>query len=71
MKSIKGDAHMYWMKNSKTLKSDVSDMLNADNIDTRRRYLVSVSKLLAEMISRLGLPADEKVYLLYCPMAKS
>ncbi|KXX69057.1 efflux RND transporter periplasmic adaptor subunit [Flammeovirga sp. SJP92] len=69
MKELKGEAHHYWMKKSKTLKEDVLAMQKADNIDTRRRYLVSVSKLLADVITRLGLPSNEKVFLLYCPMA--
>ncbi|WP_281613958.1 efflux RND transporter periplasmic adaptor subunit [Flammeovirga sp. SubArs3] len=69
MKGVKGDAHMYWMMASKELKSNVQEMIKADNIDTRRRYFVDVSKELSNMVSRFGLPESEQVFLLYCPMA--
>lgn len=69
MKGVKGDAHKYWMLSSKALKNHLSEMEKADNIDTRRRYFVNVSTTFSEMISKLGLPKNEKVFLLYCPMA--
>ncbi|OHX65724.1 efflux RND transporter periplasmic adaptor subunit [Flammeovirga pacifica] len=69
MSGVKGDAHMYWMMSSKQLKVGLSEMINADNIDTRRRHFVSVSKEMTNLISKLGLPEGEKVYLMYCPMA--
>lgn len=69
MKGVKGDAHMYWMMTSEKVIANISKMQNADNIDTRRRYFVDVSKDVSDLVMRLGLPKEEKVYLLYCPMA--
>ncbi|MBB6461245.1 efflux RND transporter periplasmic adaptor subunit [Flammeovirga kamogawensis] len=69
MHMLQGDAHMFWMKTSPKLKKNLDEMVKADNIDTRRRFFVQVSKELSDMIQRLDLSKNEKVYLMYCPMA--
>ncbi|AZQ62209.1 efflux RND transporter periplasmic adaptor subunit [Flammeovirga pectinis] len=69
MHMLQGDAHMFWMKTSPNLKMNLNEMVKADNIDTRRRFFVQVSKELSDMIQRFGLSKNEKVYLMYCPMA--
>ncbi|MBB3696160.1 efflux RND transporter periplasmic adaptor subunit [Flammeovirga yaeyamensis] len=69
MNGVKGDAHMYWMMTSKALKGSLTEMSNADNIDTQRRHFVEVSKEMINLITKLGLPKDQKAYLMYCPMA--
>ncbi len=67
MELVKGDAHMYWMKQAKVIKDKAKIIAEADNIDTQRRAFKSLSEAMINVFKSFGLE-NEKVYVQFCPM---
>ncbi len=67
MELLKGDAHMYWMKQAKVIKDKAEIIAEADNIDTQRRAFKPLSETMIKVYKSFGLE-NETVYIQFCPM---
>ncbi len=68
MKLLKGDAHMAWMDQLKTLSSSVKDIRSGSDIDKQRLALSDFNNAFYLSLKMFGLNHDT-VYYQYCPMA--
>ncbi len=67
MELLKGDAHMYWMKQAKIIKENTKVIAEAENIDTQRRAFKPLSEAMIDVLKSFGLE-NETVYVQFCPM---
>ncbi len=68
MKLLKGDAHMAWMDQLKTLSSSVKNIRSGNDIDKQRLPLSDFNNAFYVGLKMFGLNHDT-VYYQYCPMA--
>jgi len=67
MELVKGDAHMYWMKQLKALKEHGAGVFDNNNVEGQRKEFSLLSNALAETLLAFG--SEETLYLQHCPMA--
>jgi len=68
MTLVSGDNHMLWMKESGELKTLLTAVDEADEIEPARAAFAMLSEQLSAVISSFGLP-EGKLYKAWCPMA--
>jgi Cu(I)/Ag(I) efflux system membrane fusion protein len=68
MMLLKGDAHDYWMEQSKIIKEEGKKIAGSKNIDTQRKAFKPLSEAVIN-ITKSYLPNQNKLYIQYCPMA--
>ncbi|WP_240928259.1 efflux RND transporter periplasmic adaptor subunit [Maribellus sediminis] len=68
MELLKGDAHMAWMDQLKTLKPALQKIGNSNNIDEQRLEYATLNLALYKSLKMFGLDNDTTYYQ-YCPMA--
>lgn len=68
MKLLKGQAHMDWMTQLKTLNSGVSTIAEAASLDAQRKAFANFSQALYKSVKQFGIGGQEAYYQ-YCPMA--
>ena len=69
MALLKGEAHMAWMDDMKSLNSSLDAMIAGADLEKTRMAFSGVSNRMAEVIDKYGLDAGDGLYLEYCPMA--
>jgi membrane fusion protein, copper/silver efflux system len=67
MELLKGDAHMYWMKQLKALKGHAESIKGSSDVEGQRKQFSSLTNALVESLTAFGTKGT--VYLLHCPMA--
>lgn len=70
MKLFKGDTHVFWMKQSKSIKEALEKARKAENIEELRKWFKPLSEEMVKLFKSFGSPKD-KLYVEYCPMADS
>lgn len=68
MTLLKGDAHVYWMKQLKVLEAECNQIANSQNIDTQRKAFKPLSESIIAVTQSFGVKSDT-LYVQYCPMA--
>jgi Cu(I)/Ag(I) efflux system membrane fusion protein len=68
MSLIKGDAHLYWMKEMPKIKKQLKQLNDAKNIESQRSEFVLLSELLVQVVQVFGL-SEGTLFIQYCPMA--
>ncbi|MGV6845533.1 MAG: efflux RND transporter periplasmic adaptor subunit [Lutibacter sp.] len=67
-----GDAHNEWMKDLKILNLQVTNIINAKDIENQRINFAKLSPTLGESIDKFGFKNSNKpLYLEYCSMKKT
>jgi Cu(I)/Ag(I) efflux system membrane fusion protein len=70
MSLFEGDAHMTWMKLSKTISEISTTGKTAEDIEAARDAFYYVSKALIELHDAFGHATNQNYYLTFCPMAR-
>lgn len=70
MTLIKGDAHMYWMKQEEDLLNLSEAILNSNGLEEQRTNFAGFSILLINLTKVYGVE-KETYYVQFCPMAES
>jgi len=70
MALLKGDAHMFWMKDLDKMKSTLTTISESDNLETQREAFVDFNPILFTKIKAFGLDG-KTVYYQFCPMANN
>ena len=70
MELLKGDAHMEWMKQLKTLNGIIQAISQQKNIDQQRQEFSNFNLAFYQSIKTFGLK-DATAYYQYCPMANN
>jgi len=65
---VLGDAHVAWMKFAAELKSLLTAVADAADIETARAKFALLSEEIASVLTRFGVP-EGKLYKAWCPMA--
>jgi len=65
---LNGAAHEAWMARERTLRSAITGLSGATDIEGQRRYFAPLSDAMIEVAEVFGF-AFESIYLHYCPMA--
>jgi len=68
MSLLKGDAHDYWMMQSKIIKEQGKKIAGSKNIDTQRKAFKPFSQAIINT-SKSYVPNGEPLYIQFCPMA--
>jgi Cu(I)/Ag(I) efflux system membrane fusion protein len=68
MSLVTGDNHMAWMQAAAALKDALSEVAEADDIETSRAAFSPLSKSMMSALQRFGAPGGP-LYQLKCPMA--
>ena len=68
MELLQGDAHMYWMKQLKTLKAHTEKIGNLSDVEAQRRQFSFATNALVNSIKAFGI-TDDTFYVQHCPMA--
>ncbi len=69
MKLLKGDAHIQWMRISKSLKNNLNGIIKMKGIEMKRSHFSIVSDKISEAIELFGINTEQPIYLEFCPMA--
>ncbi len=69
MKLLKGKAHMAWMKDAKALADTAGKVAKSGKLKEQRESFALLSEGLAAAVRRFGLPPEDSLFLLKCPMA--
>lgn len=67
---LKGDAHMAWMEQLKTLNTTINSINKSDDIENQRREFARFNLAFYKSLKKFGLE-NETAYYQYCPMANS
>ena len=67
MKLLKGDAHLYWMRNLKALDAHAKKVSQLNDIEKQRRQFQFISDAMIETLKAFG--SSKKLYVEHCPMA--
>ncbi len=67
MELLKGDAHVYWMKKMKALKSHAQAIVETEDVDGQREQFQYLSNEMIETMKAFG--SLDKLYVQHCPMA--
>jgi Cu(I)/Ag(I) efflux system membrane fusion protein len=65
---FKGDAHMVWMDQLKTLKSSIASIGQSSDIEKQRNAFAKFNLAFYKSLKTFGLKNDT-AYFQYCPMA--
>ncbi len=68
MELLKGDAHMAWMDQLKTLNSEIKTIAGSSDIEKQRQAFSQFNEALYKSLQLFGLKNDTAYYQ-YCPMA--
>ncbi len=68
MELLKGDSHMVWMEQLKTLKSSINSISKLSDIEKQRTWFATFSLTFYKSIKAFGLN-NTTAYYQYCPMA--
>ena len=67
MIQVKGDAHVYWMKQMKAMEAHANTLLKKDDVEAQRKQFGFLSQSLINALTAFGV--DGTYYVQYCPMA--
>lgn len=67
MTQVKGDAHVYWMKQMKAMEAHASTLLKKDDVKAQREQFGFLSQALIKALTAFGV--DGTYYVQHCPMA--
>ncbi len=70
MALLKGDAHMFWMKNLDKMESALKTISGAEDLEAKRDAFVIVGPILFNKLKAFGLDG-KTVYYQFCPMANN
>lgn len=68
MNLLKGNAHLYWMKQVPLIKNSALLISESDDIEEQRQNFETLSIALSKAIQAFGV-AETEIYVLHCPMA--
>ncbi len=68
MSLVKGEAHMYWMEQLKSLQSHSNQIIGLKDIEEQRKQFDFLSQILIKSIKVFGTDADT-FFVQHCPMA--
>lgn len=68
MNLVIGDAHLFWMQQSKTLSTLTKEIIVEEEIKEQRKYFLEMSSIIIDLIKIYGV-TDQIYYVQYCPMA--
>jgi Cu(I)/Ag(I) efflux system membrane fusion protein len=68
MELLKGDAHIFWMKNLNKMKETLISISNSNDIEKQRKAFIDFNPILHDKIKAFGLDG-QTVYYQFCPMA--
>ena len=69
MALLKGDAHMVWMSDMKSMNANLDALIAGENLEKTRIAFRGVSNQITEIIDRFELAKTDGLYMQYCPMA--
>ncbi|MTB50406.1 efflux RND transporter periplasmic adaptor subunit [Lewinella sp. W8] len=67
MMQVKGDAHVYWMKQMEAMEAHANTLLKKDEVEAQRAQFGFLSQALINALTAFGV--DGKYYVQHCPMA--
>jgi Cu(I)/Ag(I) efflux system membrane fusion protein len=67
MMQVKGDAHVYWMKQMEAMEAHANTLLKKDDVEAQREQFGFLSQALINALTAFGV--DGTYYVQYCPMA--
>jgi Cu(I)/Ag(I) efflux system membrane fusion protein len=67
MSLVKGDAHIYWMKQLDAVDAHASTLLKKDDVEAQRKQFGFLSQALINALTAFGV--DGTYYVQFCPMA--
>ncbi len=70
MELLKGDAHMAWMDQLKTLNSEIKTIATSSDIEKQRAAFSKFNEAFYKSLKRFGLKSDTAYYQ-FCPMANN
>ncbi len=70
MELLKGDAHMAWMDQLKTINTTINNISKSTDIEQQRKEFASFNQAFYTSVKQFGLNG-ETAYYQYCPMANS
>ncbi len=68
MELLKGDAHMFWMKQLMGMKGDANQIILLKDVEAQRRQFGHLSELLIKTLQTFGIEGEE-LFVIHCPMA--
>ena len=68
MKLLKGEAHMYWMSQMKSIKESTNRMISTKELSEQRSAFSALSNAIISTITSFGVEEDT-FYIQFCPMA--
>lgn len=69
MNLLEGEAHATWMKFFSNLQATLTQLHQAEDLETFRKCFAPVSEALALMVESFGIYPPQPVYKMRCPMA--
>lgn len=69
MKLLKGEAHAKWMEFFSNLQAALTQMSQAEDLETFRQCFALVSEAMALIVENFGIYPQQPVYKIRCPMA--
>lgn len=69
MMLLEGEAHAAWMEELESLRTSLSQMAGAEDLESLRRAFAPMSEQMAVVLRRFGRAGSGEVYMLKCPMA--
>jgi len=69
MKLLKGEAHAKWMEFFSNLQAALTQMSQAEDLETFRKCFALVSEAMALIVESFGIYPHQPVYEIRCPMA--
>ena len=67
MMQVKGDAHVYWMKQLEAIEAHGNTLLKKDDVEAQRKQFSFLSQALINALTAFGV--DGTYYVQHCPMA--
>ncbi len=58
-----------WRDRAPALRATAGTIVEADGIEAQRKHFAHLSGLVHELLVTFGVPGDEPIYVLHCPMA--
>ncbi|MFT5602787.1 MAG: Cu(I)/Ag(I) efflux system membrane fusion protein [Flavobacteriales bacterium] len=68
MNLVKGDAHVFWMQESKEISTLTDEIILGESIDDQRKVFLDLSATMVDLIKVFGVN-DQTYYVQFCPMA--
>jgi Cu(I)/Ag(I) efflux system membrane fusion protein len=67
MRLVKGDAHIYWMRQLEAVQAHAKTLLKKDDVEAQRAQFGFLSQVLIKALTAFGV--DGTYYVQFCPMA--